>query len=186
MSLPHRFSQEPNMRLFVAGPVVLLLAAIVSPVRAESAAGIRWIAPAGWKTEAARPMRAATYSIPSTGGPAECVVNYFGPGQGGTVAANVERWTNQVLGADGKPAAAKVTTRTVRGVRITVVDSSGAYTGMGGPMVSKPKPVAGYRLLGAIAEGPQGNVFFKLTGPTRTIATQQDAFERLLASIERE
>ena len=33
-------------------------------------------------------MRAATYTIavvPGDQGPAECVVNYFGPGQGGTV-----------------------------------------------------------------------------------------------------
>ena len=133
-------------------------------------------------------MRAATYSIAGAGGagPAECVVNYFGPGQGGTVAANVARWTGQMLGADGKPTAAKVTTRNVRGITITVVDSSGAYTGLGGPMASNPKPVTGYRLLGAIAEGPQGTVFFKLTGPARTIAAQQDAFDRLLASIQRE
>ena len=174
------------MRLSIVCRVVLLVGVTVSPLRAESAAGIRWSAPAGWKTEAARPMRAATYTVPSTGGPAECVVNYFGPGQGGTVAANVERWRSQVLGADGRPAAAKVTTRTVRGVRITVVDSEGAYTGMGGPMVSNPKPVPGYRLLGAIAEGPKGNVFFKLTGPAKTIAAQQSAFDRLLASIDRE
>ena len=37
------------------------------------------------------------------------MVNYFGPGQGGTVTANVERWTAQMLGANGKPAPAKVT-----------------------------------------------------------------------------
>jgi hypothetical protein len=171
--------------------VTLLLSVVMaaSALRAESAAGIRWTAPAGWKTEAARPMRAATYSIapaPGDAGAAECAVNYFGPGQGGTVDANVERWKGQLLGATGKPADAKVTTRTTRGVKITLVDASGAYTGMGGPMVSNPKPVAGYRLLGAIAEGPQGTVFFKLTGPAKTIAAQQAAFERLLASIQPE
>ena len=139
-----------------------------SAVFAESAAGIRWTAPAGWKVEGPRPMRAATYTIAvvaSEQGPAECVVNYFGPGQGGTVDANVERWQAQVLGADGKAAPAKVTMRTVRGVKITVVDSSGAYTGIGGPMARGSKPVTGYRLLGAIAEGRGGNVFFKLPGP---------------------
>ncbi|MQA29235.1 MAG: hypothetical protein GEU82_05255 [Luteitalea sp.] len=166
----------------------MLLAIVGHVLRAESAVGIRWTAPLDWKAQAARPMRAATYSIPAAGGlgPAECVVNYFGPGQGGSVPANVERWTKQMLGADGKPAAAKVTTRSVRGIPITVVDASGSYTGMGGPMVSNPKPVADYRLLGAIAEGPQGNVFFTMTGPVKTIAAQQDAFNRLLASIQRE
>ena len=174
------------MRVFII--VLLLVCGLALDVRAQSAAGIRWTTPAGWKVEAPRPMRAATYSIPSAGGaaPAECVVNYFGPGQGGTVAANVERWTGQVLGSDGKPAPAKITNRNVRGIKVTVVDSSGAYTGMGGPMVSSPKPVPGYRLLGAIAEGPQGTVFFKFTGPVKTIAAQQGAFDGLLASIQRE
>lgn len=134
-------------------------------------------------------MRAATYTIavvPGEQGPAECVVNYFGPGQGGPVAANIERWRSQVLGADGKPAAAKVTTRTVRGVSVTVVDSSGAYTGLGGPMAGGGKKVSGFRLLGAIAEGRSGNVFFKLTGPAKTIAAQQAAFDQMLASIQPE
>ncbi len=86
---------------------------------AESAAGIRWTAPAAWKAEAPRPMRAATYSIPTAPGDqgvAECVVNFFGPGQGGGIEANVERWKGQVLGADGKPAVAKIDKRAGKGV----------------------------------------------------------------------
>ena len=160
-----------------------------SQVLAESAAGIRWTAPTGWKVEGPRPMRAATYTItvvPGEQGPAECVVNYFGPGQGGTVQANVDRWRAQVLGADGKPAVGTVTMRTVRGVKVTVVDSSGTYTGMGGPIAAGAKPVSGYRLLGAIAEGPRGNVFFKLTGPAKTTAAQQAAFDQMLGSIQPE
>jgi len=156
---------------------------------AESAAGIRWTAPAGWKAEGPRPMRAATYSIAPAAGDtagAECVVNFFGPGQGGGVEANIERWKGQVQGPDEKPATAKIDKRTVRGVPITVIDSSGSYTGMGGPMMTSPKAVPGYRLLGAIVEGPGGNVFFKLTGPAKTVASQQKHFDQLLASIELE
>jgi hypothetical protein len=163
----------------------ILLASIA--LFAESAAGVRWTAPAGWKAEGQRPMRAATYSITNAAGDqgvAECVVNYFGPGQGGGVEANVERWRGQMVGADGKPAAAKVDKRTVRGVPITVIDASGTYTGMGGPMMGGSKSVAGYRLIGAIAEGPGGHVFFKLTGPAKTIAAEQKNFEQLLASIQ--
>jgi hypothetical protein len=155
-------------------------------VLAESAAGIRWTAPAGWKSEAPRPMRAATYSLSPVAGDrgiAECIVNYFGPGQGGGVEANIERWKGQVQGPDGKPAPAKVDKRTVRGVPIVVIDSSGAYSGMGGPMASA-KPVPGYRLLGAIVEGPGGSLFFKLTGPAKTIAEHEKAFDQLLASIQ--
>jgi len=167
--------------LFVAG-----LAACTVSLFAESAAGVRWTAPASWKVEAARPMRAATYSIAPVAGDqgiAECVVNYFGPGQGGGVDANIERWRGQVLGADGKPATSKIDKRTGR-VPITVIDTTGTYTGMGGPMMSGSKPAAGYRLIGAIVEGPGGSVFFKLTGPAKTIAAQQKNFEQLLASIQ--
>jgi len=131
-------------------------------------------------------MRAATYSIPLAAGDqgvAECVVNFFGQGQGGGVEANIERWRGQVRGSDGSPATAKIDKRTLRGIPITVIDTSGSYTGMGGPMAAS-KPVAGYRLIGAIVEGPGGSVFFKLTGPTKTIAAQQKNFEQLLASIQ--
>jgi hypothetical protein len=165
---------------------VAVVAAPAASVFAESAAGVRWTAPASWKAEAARPMRAATYSIPLAAGDqgiAECVVNFFGSGQGGGVEANIERWRGQVLGADGKPAVAKIDKRTGRGVPITVIDTSGTYTGMGGPMAAG-KPVPGYRLMGAIVEGPGGSVFFKLTGPAKTIAAQQKNFEQLLASIQ--
>ncbi|HKY22997.1 MAG TPA: hypothetical protein VJM31_17415 [Vicinamibacterales bacterium] len=167
--------------------VIVSLVASAAALIAESAAGINWTAPAGWKAEAPRPMRAATYSIAPAAGDstgAECVVNYFGPGQGGGVDANIERWKGQVQGHDGKPAPAKIDKRVVRGVPITMIDSSGSYTGMGGPMAASPKAVPGYRLLGAIVEGPGGSVFFKLTGPAKTIAAQQKNFEQLLASIQ--
>ena len=173
----------PHMRTAI---VLALLVAPSGALLAESAAGIRWTAPAGWKAEAPRPMRAATYSIGLAAGDqgiAECIVNYFGPGQGGGVDANLERWKGQVQGPDGKAAPASVAKRTVRGVPIVVVDSSGAYTGMGGPFAAS-KPVPGYRLLGAIVEAPGGTVFFKLTGPAKTIAAQEKAFNQLLATIQ--
>lgn len=167
--------------------VSLVLAS--AALMAESAAGMSWTAPAGWKAGAPRPMRAATYAIaPAAGDPtgAECIVNYFGPGQGGGVDANIERWKGQVQGPDGTPAVAKVSKRTVRNVPITVIDTSGSYAGMGGPMAAASKAVPGYRLLGAIVEGPGGSVFFKLTGPAKTIAAQQKQFDQLLASIQLE
>lgn len=112
------------------------------------------------------------------------MVNYFGPGQGGGVDANIERWKGQMLGTDGKPAVAKIDKRAGRGVPITVVDTTGTYSGMGGPMMAGAKPAPGYRLIGAIVEGPGGSVFFKLTGPAKTIAAQQKNFEQLLTSIQ--
>jgi hypothetical protein len=156
-------------------------------VLAESAAGLRWTAPADWKNQGPQPMRAATYTIAPAPGDrtgAECGVYFFGAGQGGSIEANIERWKSQFSGPDGTPAAAKVAKRTIRGLAITTLDVSGAYSGLGGPTASAPRAVAGYRLLGAIIEAPRGNVFIKLTGPGKTIAANQQGFEQLLASLQ--
>ena len=153
---------------------------------AESAAGLRWTAPAGWKAEGAQPMRAATYSIrPVTGdkAAAECAVYFFGAGLGGSVQDNLERWKGQFTGPNGKPSVAQVATRPVRGLLVTTIDTSGEYSGMGGPMAAA-RPVPGYRLLGAIVEGPGGNVFVKLTGPLRTVEANRQKFDQLLTSFQ--
>ena len=154
----------------------------VAALLADSGAGISWTMPSGWKAEAQRPMRLATYTVAPG---AECGVYYFGAGQGGSVEANLDRWIGQFLQADGKPSkeAAKVAKRMVHGLAVSIVDVSGSYTGMGGPTAQPAPAVASYRLLGAIAEGPQGSIFFKFVGPAKTIAANQAAFDKMLASL---
>jgi len=134
-------------------------------------------------------MRAATYTVPSSdpdAANAECAVYFFGSGQGGSVEANLDRWKGQLVGADGQPAAAKIAKRTVHGLRVTTIDSSGEYSGMGGPMAATKSVQRNYRLLGAIIEGPGGNVFVKFTGPAKTITAHQAEFEQLLNSFDKE
>ena len=166
--------------------VVLLLAASLV---AQSVAGLKWAAPTKWKSEAPRPMRAATYTVPAAAGDtasAECVVYFFGPGQGGTVEANLERWKGQMAGPDGKPPAAKIAKRTIHQLPTTTIDTSGDYSGMGGPMAQSKSVQKNYRLLGAIIEAPAGNVFVKFTGPSKTVAARQSEFEEFLNSFEKE
>jgi len=167
--------------------VVLFL---MTSLFAQSIAGLKWTAPKGWKIEnAARPMRVATYMIsPAVGETtsAECVVYFFGSGQGGSVEANLDRWRGQMLGPGGKPADGKIEKRTIHGLPLTTIDTSGDYNGMGGPMASSKSVQSNYRLLGAIVEGPGGNVFIKFTGPAKTIAASQAEFEQLLDSFEKE
>jgi hypothetical protein len=172
--------------VFVFFSLPLLLLPVST--RAESVAGLRWTAPAGWKAMGAQPMRAATYSIAPAGGDkaaAECAVYFFGAGQGGSVDANIERWKGQFQGPGGKPAPSHVAKRKIRGMSVTTIDASGNYSGMGGPVAAAP-PVAGYRLLGAIIEGPGGNIFIKFTGPAKTIAANRQKFDQLLESIQRD
>jgi len=168
---------------------IVFLFVAAAGLAADSGAGLTWTAPPGWKAEAERPMRLATYTVVPAAGDhegAECGVYYFGPGQGGSVEANLDRWIGQFLQADGKPSrsAAKIEKRNVQGLPITTVDVSGAYTGMGGPMAKPGEPKPGYRLLGAIAEGPKGSVFLKFTGPQATVAHNQPAFDKMLASFQ--
>src|SRR6266576_2799246 len=124
--------------------VVLFLAV---SLLAESVAGLKWTPPAEWKAESPRPMRAATYTIAPAAGDtrnAECVVYFFGSGQGGSVEANLERWKGQVVGADGKPADAKIAKRTIHAMAVTTIDVSGEYTGMGGPMAASKSVQSNY------------------------------------------
>jgi hypothetical protein len=114
------------------------------------------------------------------------VVYFFGTGQGGSVQANLDRWKGQMLAPDGKPAEAKIGKRTIHGMPVTTIDASGDYTGMGGPMAASKSVQYSYRLLGAIVEGPDGNVFIKFTGPAKTIAASQAEFEQFLNSFEKE
>jgi hypothetical protein len=155
---------------------------------AESAAGLKWSAPTGWKNEGPRPMRAATYSVPAAAGDhesAECAVHFFGAGQGGSIEANLDRWKGQFL-QNGQPANAQTGKRTVHGLPVTTIESAGDYTGMGGPMSKEATVKHGYRLLGAIIEGPGGNIFIKFAGPAKTVAANQHQFDQLLASFAKE
>lgn len=134
-------------------------------------------------------MRAVTYSVPAAQGDSEggeCGVYYFGPGQGGSVEANLDRWINQFQQSNGKSPkqAAQVKKRSVHGIAVTTVDVSGAYSGMGGPMATSKSVKPGYRLLGAIAEAPEGSVFFKFTGPSKTVGANQKNFEAMLDSLK--
>ena len=168
--------------------LLLTLALSQAVLLAQPAGGLTWKMPADWRAAPARPMRAATYTVLSAPGdkdPAECGIFFFGAGQGGSVDDNIERWRSQILGPEGKPAMAKIDKRVARGMNITLVDSSGAYTGMGGPMSASSSGVPGYRLLGAVVQGPGGNnIFVKFTGPAKTIAANQQKFEELLSSFQ--
>jgi hypothetical protein len=164
---------------------LLLLTFTAAGVAAESAAGLHWTAPAGWKAGPAQMMRAATYAVAAATAdkaPAECALYYFGAGQGGSVQANIDRWKEQFTGPGGKPAAAAVAKRMVHGIAMTTIDVSGDYSGMGGPMAAG-KTAPGYRLLGAIVEGPDGNIFVKFTGPQKTVAANKAKYDLLLASF---
>jgi len=127
-------------------------------------------------------MRAATYTVPAITGDkpgTECIVYFFGPGQGGPVDANIERWKGQFTGPGGKPATGTLTKRVIHGLPATSLDISGNYAGMAGAAGS------GYRMVGVVLENPGGNLFIKFTGPAKTVAASLPKFESMLASFDK-
>jgi hypothetical protein len=163
--------------------------AVAGVARADEAGGLTWTAPADWTAQSERPMRAATYSIPAAKGDTEggeLAVFYFGEGKGGGVEANVKRWVNQFQKADGTSAEkdAKTKKETVAGFPVTTVDVKGTYAG-GGPMMGPSTPKSGFRLIGAIVEGPGGAVFFKLTGPEKTVNGAEKTFRKMLEGMKK-
>lgn len=163
------------------GATLLLALPLTAAPKVGSAPGIRWTVPSRWADQAPRSMRVATYAVPaSAGGEAgECAVFAFGPGRGGSVDANVQRWSAQF---EGGPAPQR-STRRVGGLTVHLAQVSGTYLAPGGPQMQSQGKRAGYKLLGAIVEGPGGFVFFKLTGPAPAVAAAQAEFDALLASI---
>ena len=157
---------------------VWLLVVAAASLLADSGVALNWTQPKNWQAQAQRPMRLATYVVPEGG---ECGVYYFGPGQGGSVQANLDRWIGQFPQAEGKP---KIQNKTVHGLKVTTVDVAGAYTGMGGPNAPASAPKPGYRLLGAIVETSQGSIFFKFTGPQKTVEANQAGFDAMITSVQ--
>jgi hypothetical protein len=149
--------------------------------------GLTWTAPAAWTAEKpSSGMRQAQYRVSGPGGDAECVVFYFGAGEGGDPQANAERWAGQFTRADGKPAELKTSPLAGAPVDVTVVEVRGTYHG--GPTMNAntpPKPQTESMLLGAIAKGPDANWFFKFTGPEKTVSGQRAAFEDMLRSLKK-
>lgn len=158
----------------------------------ESAAGagpagrLVWDVPEGWRVEQpSSSMRRAQYRVTGPGGDAECVVFYFGPGQGGDAASNAARWAGQFSQPDGGSAEERMQTTRLETARLPVqlVEVTGTYDG-GMTMTDQPaEPKPGYMLLGAIVEGSDAPWFFKFTGPEQTIRARRQEFVGLMNSI---
>ena len=150
-------------------------------------AALAWKVPAGWIVEKpASTMRRAQYKVPGKAGDGECVVFYFGPGQGGDPMSNAQRWAEMFTTADGSSAASTMKTSEleVGGLKVFLVEVAGTYSG-GMTMTAAPaKPMPGYRLLGAVAPGPDANWYFKFTGPDATVNDQRGAFTSMVKSLK--
>ena len=144
---------------------------------------ITWVDPPAFKrVPPSNPMRKASFVVPHATGDSEdgeLTVFYFGPGQGGSIDANVDRWVKQF--GEVKPGDVKRADREANGLRQHTVElEKGTFSsGMGGG-----KPKDNYGLVGGIVESPSGAYFFKMTGPSKTIKQAKPDFYKLLDSIK--
>ena len=168
--------------------VVLALVLTAFLGRAEEAAtftagDFSFAVPAGWISVApSSPMRKAELRVPGpegTGAAGEAVVTvfHFGPGQGGTVQQNVDRWFGQFDGdIDAKGAA--TAKETIGTVPVTFARARGTFqSGMPGQATT---PLEGQALLGTILENPNGDVYLKMTGPAPTVEKAEPAFVQMI------
>jgi len=165
----------------------VILLVVMAVVCAMQQTSLKFTVPAGWvEEERTSSMRVAQYRLPKVAGDADdasLVLYYFGQGQGGSTAANIERWVGQMKQADdsSKP---KEETFETNGLKVSTVDVSGTYIAETAPGSATFHNNPGYRLRAAVVETPKGSYFVKLVGPEKTVAQWNESFLSYLKSFE--
>ena len=178
-------SQHSLNRLLSGG---LLLGFVSWAPVATAQPSLQFDVPTEWiKTEPSSSMRVAQFELPRVDGDpedAECVVYYFGS-EGGSLEANLERWTNQMVQPDDRTSADVATTTSydVAGMQVTMLDVPGIFAALVHPGAKMRYFKRGFRLKAAVVETPDGPFFFKLTGPDRTVTRWDPTFASLIDSI---
>ncbi len=158
--------------------------ALTKEASETTAAGVEWSYPTRWTKGQHRTMRVVTYVIPAAEGDsesAECAVSYFGSSSGGDVESNFARWSSQF---EGSPAPIRKD-ETIDGMEVAKAEISGTYLAPAGPMMESQGTKEGFKLLGAIVEAPDGKLFFKLTGPAKTVQRAAAELDALLGSLRK-
>ena len=162
-------------------------AALPTPVMSEGAA-LTWTMPAEWTSEPpSNVMRQAQFRVPGSAGDGQCVVYYFGSGQGGGPEANAQRWADQFEQPDGRSSREVLVTEQseTHGMPVLLVEVSGTYKEGGMMMTGGPMTTSlNYMLKAAIVQGPDANWFFKFTGPQETVQANAEQFQALVDSIQ--
>jgi hypothetical protein len=138
--------------------------------------------PKSWKRQApSNAMRAAQFLIPlaeGDSGKIELTVFYFGPDQGGSVEDNIKRWLGQFKPLEGKE---KVEELKVGELKVTILDAKGTYDYKPFPAAPAGELMKDWRMLASVVETPNdGPYFFRMVGPAKTIAAQEEAFQKMM------
>lgn len=176
---------KPILFMLVAMAFIVTLQDIAVAQKSE----LKFKVPAGWVgEERTSRMRVAQYKLPKAAGDTEdasLVLYYFGQGQGGSAAANVERWISQMKQAEGNATNdAKQESFETNGLKVTTVDVSGTYVAETAPGSGSFYNTPAYRLRAAVVETPNGSYYVKLVGPDKTVTQWNDSFLAYIKSFE--
>jgi hypothetical protein len=159
-----------------------IVTALVLSAPLVQAGTLTFTKPAAWKDRPpASSMRVAEFVVPKVPGDsedAEVIIFYFAGG-GGSVEANLQRWTSQFQSAKDPVR----TTTTVNGLKLTSLDVSGTYVAEMRPSSTERYNKPGYRMRATVVETPKGPYFIKLTGPAKTVDSAGATFDQFLRSL---
>jgi hypothetical protein len=140
-------------------------------------ATLQWTTPPGWSELPATAMRSPNFRVAGDAR-AECYLTTLS-GEGGGLAANINRWRSQMSQPDlTQEELAGLPRLSWFGQSGTFVQIDGTWTGMGGT-----EDAADYRLLGAVTVTPESSRFLKMIGPRDVVERETDAFRALVASF---
>ncbi|HSO82822.1 hypothetical protein [Thiocapsa sp.] len=176
------------LRSLLIAPVLLAGSATVSADQAVTFLTYQSSVPDAWVAETPKSeMRQLQFKIPAPpggegGDGAEFVVYFFGPGQGGTLDANIERWQSQFQGPDGAPVEPTVTQIGTETIPATLVELRGSY-GRSVGMGPGDEVQADRMLLAGVVESPEGNLYPQMHGPAELVAAQREGFVAFVKGI---
>jgi hypothetical protein len=178
-----------GMRIRIPVILVAVVCVVTLNMAAAQKSELKFRVPPGWvEEERTSSMRLAQYKLPKAEGDTEdasLVLYYFGPGQGGSTAANIKRWLGQMKQEDGSTdKSGKLVTTETAGLKMTTVDVSGTYVAETAPGSGTFNNKPGYRLRAAVVETPNGSYFVKLIGPEKTVTQWNDSFLSYIKSFE--
>ena len=135
-----------------------------------------WQVPSGWQEVPAGQFLVAKFSVAGTGNNQAAINVSMSQGDGGGLAANVNRWRRQLgldplSGADLNQSVIAVDTQSGKA---SVVDLTG----------KDPRSGQDVRLVGAIVPLGERTWFYKLMGNEQVVASQKDAFSTFVKTVK--
>jgi hypothetical protein len=146
-----------------------------------ASAGLAFELPDGWNAEPpSNNMRMAQASLPGADGDGQFAAFFFGPGGGGGVEANLQRWAAQVDSGGTAPTREVMETNDLK---VHWIETQGTLLASGIPGMGSTTDQPDSALYGAVVEGPGGPWFFKVTGPKSTLDQHRDAVRKMLEGL---